>query len=260
MRARALLAGVVLIPVSSEAIACDSQPIGWSSGWTCTWQEEFDDVQLDTDLWQYRLTQSSKYASCQQQGNVTPGGGSLQIHMRHEGAVCGTSKEYTGGGVISKQDFGPYGYFEARIQLSGPIGWHKAFWTYCSGGPTFADRSCSMPPGLREIGIVKHDDWLEDRVPDPDSYVSILSTTSGKTGLDDLIIVDADLTNEWHVYGARHEPGVVEFYLDGELVRTLSYEGHPGRHHVWLSAIRLIEQPSSNADGVMLVDWVRFYQ
>lgn len=242
-------------------------PIGFATGFELIFEDDFRGVTLDSDLWEYRLTQSIRYRSCQRRAKVSVGDGSLRIAKRKESVDCeGTPKHYTGGGVISKRSW-VYGYFEARIMLGTARGWHPAFWTTNMGGPTFARANRSptstITAWITEIDLVEHDDWHNDSVYDGQSYTCGIHTEPDVIyPFDPVRVTNADLGREWHIYGAWHTPGAVRFFFNGSPVRTHTYRGDPGVHHLWLSAISLASRTVVDADlpDEMLIDWVRVYR
>jgi len=242
-------------------------PIGFATGFELIFEDDFRGVTLGSELWEHRLTQSIRYRSCQRAENVSVSDGSLRIAKRKERVDCeGTPKDYTGGGLVSKQSW-VYGYFEARIMLGTARGWHPAFWTTCSGGPTFKHANCAapseIPPRLTEIDVVEHDDWYNDSVYDAQKYTCGIHTEPGVSyPFEPVEVPGADLGTEWHVYGAWHRQSAVMFFFDGSPVRTHTYYGDPAVHRVWLSAISLANRTVVDADlpDEMLVDWVKVYR
>ena len=74
-------------------------------GYQMVFNDEFDETSLDTNRWGFRL--ADKMLSAQQRENVSVKDGNLVVALRKE-SVRG--KDYTGGGVISRQNF-VYGYY-----------------------------------------------------------------------------------------------------------------------------------------------------
>lgn len=91
--------------------------------------EEFDGTRLDETRWRYRVGERggmNMFRSLNRAENVSVSGGHLRIAVRQE--EIGGQQVNTGGGIISKHQFG-YGYYECR---STPFmrghGVHSAFW------------------------------------------------------------------------------------------------------------------------------------
>ena len=110
----------------SKALAVtNSAPVGY----TLVYQDNFDGASVNENDWFYR--ESGLYAgSYNRKENVTEAGGHLNVAFRKEDINGdGSTSEYTGGGVISKRNFG-YGYYETRAKLIGGVkGFHQSFWT-----------------------------------------------------------------------------------------------------------------------------------
>jgi hypothetical protein len=116
------------------------------SGYQLVFSDEFNGDSLDTNRWGYRL--GDKMLSAQQPENVSVKDGNLVIALRKE-SVRG--KDYTGGGVISRQKF-VYGYYEARFKTPPAEGWHTAFWAMRH---RFGDTSAPLP--LLELDFCEQD-------------------------------------------------------------------------------------------------------
>lgn len=91
--------------------------------------DEFDGARLDETRWRYRTGERSgvnMFRSLNRAENVSVSGGQLRIAVRQE--EIGGQVVNTGGGIISKHQFG-YGYYECRSTpfMSGH-GVHSAFW------------------------------------------------------------------------------------------------------------------------------------
>ena len=84
--------------------------------------DEFNEKTLDTNKWHFRT--DSKHWSKQKSQNINLAGGFLQIHLKKE--ISG-DKNYTGGGLISKDTFA-FGYYETRMKTPKGAGWHSSFW------------------------------------------------------------------------------------------------------------------------------------
>src|SRR3954453_3174150 len=77
-------------------------------GYRLKWSDSFDGASLDASKWMFRT--DVKADSSQRAENVAVENGSLVIRLKKEDD---RGKNYTGGGVISREKF-RYGYYEAR--------------------------------------------------------------------------------------------------------------------------------------------------
>lgn len=228
------------------------------AGYVLRWADEFDGTTLDTKRWFYRT--DVKLESSQRPENVTVSGGLLRIHLKKEPH---RGKEYTGGGVISRETF-RYGYYEARVKMHGGSGWHQSVWAMSAG-----DGSTTYPARMRtEIDAMEFDSdvawkghmglirWKEKGASS--SSTCTPGVYRGALGFD--------ATADFHTYGYAWTPKDVRFYLDGDLRCVLKYPPSNGEHdaiNFWLTAIAY-EQLSGKVDAVklpgqMLIDRVAIY-
>jgi len=229
------------------------------AGYVLRWGDEFDGASLDTTKWMYRT--DVKMESSQRPENVSVENGALVIHLRKERH---RGKNYTGGGVISRERF-RYGYWEARVKMHGGAGWHQSVWAMFA-----ADGSTTYPPQMRteidgmefdsdvtwkgHMGLIK---WLG---PGKNSSLSCTpGVYRGPLGFD--------AAADFHNYGFEWTPNEARFYLDGDLRCVLSYPPSDGEHdeiNFWLTAIAY-EKLSGKVDdsrlpGRMLVDRAAYYE
>lgn len=167
-------------------------------------------------------------------------------------------KDYTGGGLITKQAF-RYGYYETRAKLWGDQGWHPAFWTAISNGG--AMDFTSEDPRI-EIDI------LENDTINPNRYEYVLHRWGppGKAGSGAALGGLPDLSADFYIWGAEFLPETVRFYFNdvyrGEL--DVSSYAHNDQH-VYLSCIaKTISNPDQTVDttnlpGDIQFDYFRFY-
>src|SRR5215470_6540823 len=116
-------------------------------GYKLKWYDTFDGASLDSSRWMYRT--DVKADSSQRPENVAVENGNLVIRLKKEDH---RGKNYTGGGVISRERF-RYGYYEARAKMHGGAGWHQSVWAMAA-----TDGSTTYPPIIRtEIDGVEFD-------------------------------------------------------------------------------------------------------
>ena len=220
--------------------------------------DEFDGTSLDTNRWGFRLV--DKMLSAQQRENVSVKDGNLVIALRKE-SVRG--KDYTGGGIISRQMF-VYGYYEARFKTPPAEGWHTAFW---SMRHRFGDTSAPLP--LLELDFCEQDGgdphFYSFGVINQSRYDEKKNHRSWNAGR--WVIEDApDTSADFHVWGCEFTPEITRFYFDGKLTKELSSAGFPhDEMNVWVSVIastlkgdRFVDD--SKLPNEVLCDYVRVYQ
>jgi beta-glucanase (GH16 family) len=226
-------------------------------GYQLVFNDEFDGVSLNTNRWGFRL--DSKLLSTQQPENVSVKDGNLEIALRKE-SVRG--KNYTGGGVISRQTL-VYGYYEARFKTPPAEGWHTAFWS-------MKHRFRDQPPGPSALLEL---DFCEQDGGDPHFYsFGIINQSRHKKkgqswNAGRWVIEDApDTSADFHVWSCEFTPETTRFYFDGKLTKELSSSGFPHDDmSVWLSVIastlkgdRWVDE--SKLPNAVLCDYIRVYQ
>lgn len=227
-------------------------------GYHMVFNDEFDGTSVDTNRWGFRL--ESKMLSAQQRENVSVKDGNLVIALRKE-SVQG--KDYTGGGVISRQKF-VYGYYEARFKTPPAEGWHTAFW---SMRHRFGDTSAPLPrleldfceqdggdPHFFSFGIINQSRY--------DQKKNHRSWNAGRWVIED----GPDTSADFHVWSCEFTPETTRFYFDGRLSKEVPSAGFPhDEMNVWFSVIastlkgdRWVDE--SKLPNVVLCDYIRVYQ
>lgn len=228
------------------------------AGYRLAWSDEFSGSTLDLSKWIYRT--DVKMDSSQRPENVSVEDGNLIIHLRKE---AHRGRQYTGGGIISKERF-RYAYYEARAKMFGASGWHQSVWAMYGG-----DGSTTYPQRMRaEIDGMEFDSDLTwkghmglIKWKGPGSNSSLSCTPGVYRGA-----LGFDASADFHNYGFEWTPKEVRFYLDGDLRCVLAYPPADGEHdqiNFWLTAIAS-EKLSGKLDdtrlpGRMIVDRAAVY-
>jgi beta-glucanase (GH16 family) len=241
------------IPVPLAAEVTTLPPAGYK----LVFADEFNGDALDTQKWGYRT--GSKLLSTQKPENVSVGGGTLKIALRKESAE---GKDYTGGGVISRERF-VYGYYEARFRTPDAEGWHTSFWTQKHGFPV-------LPPGTRALLEL---DFCEQDGGDPNFYSfgiinKIPDAKKRQTWNAGRWVIEnaPDTSAAFHVWACEFTPETIRFYFDGRLTKEESASGFPHDDmNVWLSSIastlkgdRWVDD--SKLPNAAVFDYIRVYQ
>lgn len=228
------------------------------AGYRLAWSDDFSGSALDNSKWIYRT--DVKMESSQRPENVEVSGGELRIHLRKEPH---RGKQYTGGGVISRQQF-RYGYYEARVRMFGASGWHQSVWAMAAG-----DGSSTYHAAMRtEIDGMEFDSDVTWK-----GHMGLIrwkgpAASSGSTCTPGVYrgALGFDASTGFHNYGFEWTPKEVRYYLDGDLRCALPYPPPDGEHdliNVWLTAIAHEKlsgkQDDSRLPGLMLVDRVAIY-
>jgi hypothetical protein len=216
--------------------------------WTLAFSDEFEGAAVDTSKWNYRT--GPRHWSEQLPANISVSGGRMSIALKKEKA--GTL-DYTAGGLISKQTF-RYGYYEARVRMPKGRGWHTSFWMMQNGPKTGLDDR------FQEIDVCEQDS-IEHA-----SYTVNWHSYKPHVSFGSKRVTGADLSADFHVYGAEFTPREVRFYFDDRHVHTIDVAGVPHyEQHIWLTSIAsFLHKTESVDDSVLpeaaLFDWVRYYR
>lgn len=228
-------------------------------GYELVFADEFNGHEVDTEKWNFRLV--DKMLSAQQRENASVKDGNLEIALRKE-SVAG--KNYTAGGIISKQNF-VYGYYEARFKTPPAEGWHTAFWSMRHNDP---GRKPKLP-ALLELDFCEQDGgdphYFSFGVINQSRYHQRKNHQSWNAGR--WVIEDApDTSASFNVWGCEFTPEVTRFYFNGRLTKEIGSAGFPhDEMSVWMSVIastlkgdRWVD--ASKLPNVMLCDYIRVYQ
>jgi beta-glucanase (GH16 family) len=195
----------------------------------------------------------SKHWSTQKAGNVAVADGKLRIALKKE--VAG-DKQYTGGGVISKQAF-RYGYYEARFKVPPGAGWHTSFWMMKHDGAG----GTGTKTAAQELDVCENDSV------DPKGYgVNTHKWIAPHQTFGNKHIKTPELSADFHVFGCEFTPQTVKYYFGGELVQTVdATKFEHGDQQIWLTSIASSLGKTKAVDDTKLpavaeFDYVRFYE
>ena len=252
---------IILCTALSCVVAFASPP---SDAYELVFSDEFNENELDTDVWDYRL--GERYGSVNKPENVRVADGSLLIDYKKEG------DEFSGGGVCSTFPMG-YGYFEVRTRVfDGVNGLHTSFWL--TGSSCRPEKPKNDPNNISslEIDIFEIDSREDGKHPNISHGTHVFyrdTDSSFRKRYDEL-----DVT-EWFVMGLERLPDRLNFYINGELISTQENIGMFGPTYLWLTALAspehyLKEDGTYNIDfskldenglfGSSEFDYFRYYQ
>lgn len=183
------------------------------------WSDEFSGSSLDLTKWNYQTGDGCAEGICgwgnnelqsYQEANVTVANGLLNITAKKE-RIKGS--QYTSGRINSKSkgDFA-YGRFEARIKLPDAHGLWPAFWML----PT--DEVYGGWPMSGEIDI------MEFTSSDPDNVYGTIhygdAYPNNQHQGNRFYLFEGLFTDDFHEFAIEWEPGVIRWYVDGQLFST----------------------------------------
>ena len=237
--------------------------------WHLTFEDEFNEQQLNTDKWQPNWQGHTNSAitndvsgsyelSCFDPAQVTVSGGSLILTALHQPCTTesGATYQYDSGLVNTRAHYTfTYGFLEAKIWVptstcgSGDI--PEAPATCVSDFPTFwASGVASSSP--EEIDVMEglqglacfHFHYNHAPVTDPNfGGCPTLSQAGG-----------------WHVYAADWEPGRVTYYYDGENVGTITSPLVPNRPMYLILSLGIPAQWTDQTPASLQIAYVRIWQ
>lgn len=218
-------------------------------GYKLVWSDEFDGTKVNEDEWNYRLgVHRESYCTAD---NVSIEDGKLKIDLRVENVG---GKKFTGGGVITKRQW-HYGYYETRAKLDDGYGWHEAFWTTLSDGVWGTEDPQYQDTDRIEIDGFEH---YAGHGPHEITYGIIEWHPLRGSISRDFYETESDLTKDFTVYGFEFTPDYINFYIEGNLVRTVDIRDVPQNpFHLWLTCIAT---KPPEAPGECFFDYMRCYE
>ena len=241
------------------------------SGYVQAYADEFDGTALNTGDWYYRITgqYSGGYNRAE---NVSTANGALRLRYGYEDVTGDGQPERTGGGIMSRSNFG-YGYYQVCAKLfTATSGLHTAFWSMgvrhdisgAGGDPRInQDIDAGLQPEnnqLYEIDGFEHDS--------PDSLglgdvVQSSGTTQHRYPFSPGSTYGVNYA-DWNLYAYEYTPTSTKFYINGTLRFTIDnttngYVFTP--QTFWLTALPMPASFNSAAlPGYSEFDFFRFYR
>lgn len=227
-----------------------SQPPG--KGYKLLFEDNFDGNTVRENDWSYRLDrrQGGSFNALNRKENVSISGGYLHVAVRQD-TINGVA-ESTGGGLISKRQFG-YGYYEC---LSKPFmagtGVHSAFWQ--AGG---ADSSVYN----RIFEIDSYEIDSKTLLGDNNLYVHISPKKYNEIPWPHRAKIPMSYREDgWLLDAYEYTPEGVIFYDNGKVVAKAEWKELTAAQKVWLTALNGFGKvEKENQPGESLFDYFRYY-
>jgi beta-glucanase (GH16 family) len=251
--AAVLLAALAAASVRPFATAPASTPRPHAPlppGYELVFAEEFDGPVLDETIWEYRegrRTGASFIDGYNRRENVRIADGSLEIVARRE-PVNG-QMENTGGGVLSRIDFG-YGYYETRAQpFLGGRGVHSAFW-----------QTGSVQPNNQVFEIDSFEITSPSRVATNNLYMALQSPAERTPWPHRAHLPYAIPVDGWIIDAFERTPDGVVYYDNGTVVARAEWPDLPEQQRIWLTALNGMGAVDPAAlPGTTRFDYFRYY-
>jgi len=243
--------------------------------WVLIWADEFDDeagAPVNTGNWTHELggwgwgNNEREYYTNSTDNAAHDGNGCLAItarvdesrgHSCHYG-LC----EYTSARLISRGnlDF-TYGRVEARLKLPRGQGVWPAFWML---GSDIAEVGWPQSGEIDIMEFLGHDEFTTYGTLHGPGY-------SGADGLNTPYKADESFSDGFHTFAVEWEDGVIRWYVDDVLFKTLTPDDVPGEwvfSHDFFIILNVAvggywpgyQDETTEFPQTMLVDYVRVYQ
>ena len=254
-------------PVPSTPTGSGSQGGPAAGPWHLTFEDEFNEQQLNTDHWQPNWLAATNSAitgdvagsyelSCFDPAQVAVRGGLLILTADHHPCTTGSdvTYQYDSGLVNTRAHYSfTYGFVEARVWVpsstcgSGDV--PKAPAKCVSDFPTFwatevaGSSEIDVMEGLQGLACFHfHDN--DPSVTDPD--IGRCPTIRQPGG--------------WHVYAADWEPGRVVYYYDGENVGTVTNKLLPNKAMYLILSLGIPALWTDQTPASLRIAYVRVWQ
>lgn len=204
------------------------QPVGFTSGFTLVFSDEFNSSTLDATKWRNYHDFADKSASSAWDINA---GGNSALRMWWNGNTSTDNQMMVSNGTDPFRK--RFGYYEARMKCASGKGWFPGFWLYpvSNTGGENADGS------QQEIDIVEwfayeNGDWLVDTTNYRAKNSKFTIWTEGGGGAtnqggaikqSDVTGYDTNISTAYHVHGLHWTAtGGLKWYIDGALIGTVA--------------------------------------
>jgi len=245
-------------------------------GWTLTWSDEFNEPNgsgvnpqkwtMETGGWGWGNNELEYYTNRLQNAYLEDG--SLVIKAINETYTGsdGVTRNYTSARLKTQDKFAQaYGRFEARIKIPYGQGIWPAFWMLGSDIPQNGWPRCGEIDIMENIG--KEPSIVHGTIHGP-GYSGGAGIGAAYTLMNGERFADA-----YHIYVVEWQPGMIRWYVDGNLYKTGATNDLPGGanwvfNHPFFLLLNVAVGGywPGNPDGntvfpqTMLVDYVRVYQ
>ncbi len=213
------------------------------------WADDFNEPELDLASWEYELghirgSEQQHYVDDEEnvfiRDHETETGGELVLKaterpedQQYVTNTGGRRVIYNSGSVRThgKQEF-LYGRIEMRAKLPKGQGVFPAFWTLGSEFIINGDIASEQGyPWARcgEIDIMELIGGADGNVRNKQIYSTLHHSNVANSSVDDTInvvnpyTIADDFNDEYHIFGMNWSKGKIEFYVDGQITGTVTY-------------------------------------
>jgi hypothetical protein len=238
---RAVLLLAAMLPLLAPMRGAAAPP---SPDYELMFEDNFDGDRLDTSVWNHRTGRRTGMGidGMNLAANVSVSNGLLHVAARHE--EFEGKMENTGGGVISKRQFG-YGYYECRSRpFMDGHGVHTSFW---QAGNLFEIDGYEIDSG----SWMACNNLYVRTAPKPFKEVPwpLRAHIPWRFGEDG-----------WFLDGYEYTPDGVIFYDNSKEVARVDWPDFPAAQVVWLTALNGVGRvDTKKLPGVSTFDYFRYY-
>jgi hypothetical protein len=241
------LAHLVILVITINLYAQNPPP---NKGYELLYEDNFDGDTLNTNDWAYRVgrrTGGGYINGVNLKKNVNLKDGALRIAVKHE--IIDGQYENTGGGVISKLNFG-YGYYEC---LSKPFmagtGVHTSFW-----------QASSLRENNNIFEIDSYEIDSKSKMGCNNLYVHLKTKEARVPWVHRAQVPYVADKDGWILDAYEYTPNGVIFYDDGKIVAKAEWEGLTAQQAIWLTALNGVGKVDTAAlPGESLFKYFRYY-
>ncbi|GEM_PF-1575124 len=242
------LSGFLVVLLSGDVLF--AQPP--SKDYQLLFEDNFDGRSIRENDWSYRMDrrQGGSFNALNRKENVYVSGGFLHVSVRQD--TINGIQENTGGGLISKHQFG-YGYYEC---LSKPFmagtGVHSAFWQAGGADPEVYNRIFEIDSYEIDSKTFLGDNNLYVHIS-PKQYTEVPWPHRAKVPM-------SYREDGWLLDAFEYTPDGVIFYDNGKVVAKAEWKELTAAQKVWLTALNGFGKVEKEKQpGESLFDYFRYY-
>ncbi len=241
MTSHYLLAPLLFLTLNAEP------PAG--KGYVLLYQDNFDGSAVNESDWSFRTGRRTggNLNGLHFKENVSVSGGLLHLAVRQE--TINGQLESTGGGLISKHQFG-YGYYETRSRpFMAGRGVHSSFWQ--AGG---------AKPNNDIFEIDSYEIDSREHLGCNNLYLHLAPKGRSVPWVSRANVPFTFGPDGWFLDAYEYTPDGVIFYDNGKIVATADWQDLTAQQAVWLTALNGAGKVEADKQpGETVFDYFRYY-
>ncbi len=217
--------------------------------WVLTFNDEFQGMELNTNVWTAMEENPSHILSSRHPENVEVHDGAVHLITKYESRV--DNKSWTTGNLLADKGafVQEYGYWEARYKYTASAGINNSFWMMSTAtkDQTWYEIDVNEGHYMNKINTNLHEYTTGTRVTHAERYE-----------------IPYDLSADYHTYAVEWTPEYLKYYFDGQLIHTktnVTSGGHLSFARLSTAILSWAGAINVSADGTaQVVDYVRVWQ